>query len=168
MGPKPLTEVPKEMNVPAAKVGDRQTRESSSASFAAAIANCEKRAMCLARVGRTKSASLKSETSPPILQGNSVVSKDVIEPIADSPRTRFRQKASAPMALGATTPRPVMTTRRCLSAMTAWATPDRPAPALSDWFGAEETWLTEGLVESSDRDSSAATGNQVGKPLFAQ
>src|SRR5688572_11331467 len=89
--------------------------ESSSAKRVAAIANCEKRAAVFAALALRKSRGLNDFTSAAILQGKGEVSKAWMKSTADFPARRLFQKFSFPRPLGATTPRPVMTTRRRLA-----------------------------------------------------
>src|SRR3972149_584057 len=107
----PLTHVPKQAATWWALAGGILNFASSSAIRAEATANCENRQISFACRRLMNSSGLKFLTSAAIRQGNGVGSKAVIQSTADLPAMRFCQKASLPIPLGATTPRPVITTR---------------------------------------------------------
>src|SRR6202007_2045678 len=83
-----------------------------TASLAAATASWENRPRCLTRAGSMNVCGRKFETSAAIPHGYFDASTSEIGPIPDFPARRLAQKTSLPMPLGATTPRPVTTTRR--------------------------------------------------------
>src|SRR3990172_1618878 len=108
----PLMHVPKQAATWWVLAGGISNFRAFRALRAGTTANCEKRQISFARRRAMNSSGLKFLTSAAIRQGNGVGSKAVIQSTADLPAMRFCQKVSLPIPLGATTPRPVITTRR--------------------------------------------------------
>src|SRR5262245_3811325 len=108
---------------------DRSRPESRTAMPEAATPKRAARPMILMLLrcgGGTNGCRSKSGTSAPILTGCAEASKDEIGRTPLLPLTQADQKASLPMPLGATAPRPVMTTLRMTPAS---ARHRRPLPA---------------------------------------
>jgi len=115
MSPMPPIDVPRPIRIRSAGILLRflcSRSPSFKASFAAATASCEKRPRCRARAGSMKASGWKFKTSAATRQGKADASKREIGRTADFPAVKFSQNTSLPMPFGATTPSPVITTRR--------------------------------------------------------
>src|SRR5438105_6525266 len=102
---------------------------SFKASVDAAIASGTTRDTCLRSRGSTHPDSSNSGISPAMCTGRSVGSKREIRLTPDLPTSRERQKASLPMPLGLTTPKPVMTTRGIIDCLQCYELVEMPAAA---------------------------------------
>src|SRR5882757_5541633 len=107
----PATAQPKVTPVRSA-TGSSSRPASATASRAATIASCEKRAVRWARFGPRCSTGSNPLTSPAIRVGSSLASNWVIGPTPDSPASSARQVDGASRPTGVSAPSPVTTGSR--------------------------------------------------------